>query len=304
MYNYYTSNKRADPVKERNIKMKKIVSLILALAMVMGVAFALSSCTDDASDKIYVQTNAYFAPFEYYSGTEIVGVDIEIMEKVGEKLGKEIVWQDGDFAVIIDTVKEGKTADCGAAGLTITDERAAKVDFSKPYYTSIQYVILPADSDVETKTADGVTYVVWEALAGKAIATQTDTTGWIYADAEIDAEGGVLYGSDGTTHTAMDSANVAADALGTTIDVVIVDELPAKYLAQNSTKGFKCYPLYYSGSDGEADSPVEEQYAIAVTKGNDELLTAINQVLDELLVKDDNGKTAIEKMVMEHMGMN
>jgi len=281
--------------------MKKIVSLILALALLCGCAFTLASC---GGGEIIVQTNAYFAPFEYYDGTEIVGVDVEIMEKVGKKLGKDIVWKDGDFGIIIDTVKEGKLADCGAAGLTITSERAEKVDFSDPYYTSIQYVILPAGSDVATKTAGGVEYIVWEALAGKTIATQTDTTGWIYADAEIDAEGGVLYGTEGTEHKAMDSANVAADALGTTIDAIIVDELPAKYIVSNSTKGFKCYPLYYSGSEGEADSPVEEQYAIAVTKGDTELLNAINEVLAELLVKDSSGKTQIEKMVMAHMGMN
>ena len=59
-----------------------------------------------------------------------------------------------------------------------------------------------------------------------------------------------------------------------------------------------------SGAEGEADSPVEEQYAIAVTKGNTELLDAINAVLAELLVKDASGKTEIEKMVMQHMGMN
>ncbi len=286
--------------RKKEEKMKKIVSLFLAVALLCGCAFTLASC---GNDEIIVQTNAYFAPFEYYDGTEIVGVDVEIMEKVGEKLGKKIVWKDGDFGIIIDTVKEGKLADCGAAGLTITEERAAKVDFSDPYYTSIQYVILPADSDVATKTANGVDYIVWEALAGKTIATQTDTTGWIYADGEIDAEGGVLYGTTGTVHKAMDSANVAADALGTTIDVIIVDELPAKYIVSNSTKGFKTYPLYYSGSNGEADSPVEEQYAIAVTKGNTKLLNAINEVLADLLKKDANGKTEIEKMVMEHMGM-
>lgn len=292
--------------------MKKIISLVLVAALSLCSIFALGSCGlfggDDTGDggtngKIYVQTNAYFAPFEYYDGTEIVGVDVEIMEKVGQKLNKEIVWNDGDFGIIIDTVKAGELADCGAAGLTITEERAEKVDFSKPYYTSIQYVILPADSDVETKTADGVTYIVWEALAGKTVATQTDTTGWIYADCEIDAEGGVLYGTN-TQHEAMDSANVAAEALGNTIDAVIVDELPAQYIVSNSTKGFKCYPLYYSGAEGEADAPVEEQYAIAVTKGNTELLNAINAVLDELLAADANGQTQIEKMVMVHMGMN
>ena len=284
--------------------MKKIISLILVAALAICSVFALGACnTNNENEKIYVQTNAYFAPFEYYDGTEIVGVDVEIMEMVGKKLGKDIVWQDGDFGIIIDIVKEGKLADCGAAGLTITDERKEKVDFSNPYYTSIQYVILPAGSDVATKTADGVTYIVWEALAGKTVATQTDTTGWIYADCEIDAEGGVLYGT-GTEHKAMDSANVAADALGTTLDAIIVDELPAQYIVSNSTKGFVCYPLYYSGAEGEADAPVEEQYAIAVTKGDTELLAAINEVLAELLVEDANGQTQIEKMVMTHMGMN
>ena len=248
---------------------------------------------------------SYIASRQLYlpHGKCIVGVDVEIMEKVGEKLNKDIVWQDGDFGIIIDTVAEGKLADCGAAGLTITDERKEKVDFSNPYYTSIQYVIVPADSDIATKTVDGTTYVVWEALAGMVVATQTDTTGWIYADCEIDTEGGVLYGTD-TDHQAMDSANVAADALGTTIDAIIVDELPAKYITSNSTKGFVCYPLYYSGADGEADEPVIEEYAIAVTKGDTELLNAINEVLAELLVKDANGQTEIEKMVMAHMGMN
>ena len=292
--------------------MKKIISLILAMTMLLGAMLVITSCSlfGDEKEKIYVQTNAYFAPFEYYDGTDIVGVDVEIMEMVGEKMGKEIVWQDGDFGIIIDTVKEGKTADCGAAGLTITDERKEKVDFSNPYYTSIQYVIVPANSDIATKTVDGVTYIVWEALAGKTIATQTDTTGWIYTDGEINATAdndygydGVLYGTE-TKHEAMDSANVAADALGITIDAVIVDELPAKYIVANSTKGFKAYPLYYTGGEGEADFPVEEQYAIAVTKGNTELMEAINAVLAELLVKDNNGQTKIEKMVMAHMGMN
>ena len=287
--------------------MKKIVTLILALTMLLSAMLTLSSCDllglGSEKEKIYVQTNAYFAPFEYYDGADIVGVDVEIMEKVGQKLGKEIVWQDGDFGIIIDTVEEGTLADCGAAGLTITEQRKEKVDFSIPYYTSIQYVILPAGSDVATKTVDGVTYIVWEALEGKSVATQTDTTGWIYADCEIDCEGGVLYGTN-TKHQAMDSANVAAETLGVTIDAIIVDELPAKYITANSTKGFICYPLYYSGAEGEADEPVIEEYAIAVTKGDTELLDAINQVLAELLVKDADGKTQIEKMVMEHMGMN
>ncbi len=297
------SQKNAATPQKEETKMKKIICSILTVAILALSVFTLAACKKDEGEKIYVQTNAYFAPFEYYEGSDIVGVDIEIMQLVGEKLGKEIVWQDGDFGIIIDTVEEGKLADCGAAGLTITDERAAKVDFSTPYYTSIQYVIVPNGTNIQTYTADGVDYVVWESLAGMVIATQTDTTGWIYADCEIDTEGGVLYGTEGTEHKAMDSANVAADALGITIDAIIVDELPAKYITANKS-GVTCYPLYYKGADGEADSPVIEDYAIAVTKGNTELLNAINEVLATLLVKDENGQTEIEKMVMEHMGMN
>ena len=305
MYNYdieTTSGHTA--LRKEETKMKKVTSLILVLALLVCGAFTLSSCNSSGADeKIYVQTNAFFAPFEYYDGTEIVGVDVEIMELVGEKLGKEIVWTHGEFGIIIDLVSQGVSADCGAAGITVTDERAAKVDFSNTYFTSIQYVVLDKNTAIETKTdANGNEYVVWESLAGMSIATQTDTTGWIYADCEIDCEGGVLYGTEGTEHTAMDSANVAADALGTTIDALIVDELPAQYLTNNNDS-FKCYPLYYSGAEGEEDSAVIEEYAIAVTKGNTELLNAINEVLATLLVKDENGETAIDKMVMAHMGM-
>ena len=283
--------------------MKKIISLILALALVCCAAVALSSC-GGAEGEIIVRTNAYFAPFEYYDGTEIVGVDVDIMELVGEKLGKKIVWSDGDFGTIIDNVKEGKIADCGAAGITITPARAEKVDFSNPYYTSIQYVVVPDGVEVATKTVDGVEYIVWEALAGLAIATQIDTTGWIYTEGEINATAddedygydGVLYGTN-TTLVEMPDAQAAVDALGVTADVFVIDELPAKYLVENSSKSLKSYPLYYSGAEGEADAPVEEQYAICVTKGNTELLDAINEVLAEL------GVEKIQEMVMKHMGL-
>jgi len=287
--------------------MKKILSLILALTLVLGATFALSSC--GKNDKIIVDTNAFFAPFEYYDGDEIVGVDVEIMEKVGEKLGKEVVFENTDFSVIIDNVASGELYDCGAAGITITDERAEKVNFSIPYYTSVQYVIYDKDAAPATKTVNGVEYVVWEALAGKKIGTQLDTTGWIYTDGEINAQesndygyDGVLYGTN-TKHTGYDSAQLAADDIGNGVDYVIVDELPAKFIVSKNSE-LKCLPLYYTGETDAEDAPVIEEYAICVTKGNDELLNAINEVLTELLKKDADGLTEIEKLVMKHMGMN
>ena len=279
--------------------MKKILALVLALVMMATMALAFTSC---GGDEIIVQTNAFFAPFEYYEGEEIVGVDVEIMNMVGEKLGKKITFKNVEFSAIIDNVKEGKVCDAGAAGITITDERKEKVDFSTPYYTSVQYVIFAADSDIAKRGAEGSQYIVWEAMAGKTIGVQTDTTGWIYTDGEIYATAdndygydGVLYGTNTELKT-FDNAQLAADGIASNIvDYVIIDELPAEYIVSKNS-GLACLPLYYAGATEADDAPVEEQYAICVTKGNTELLDAINAVLADL-IKD--GK--VEEMVMNHM---
>ena len=82
--------------------MRKILSLALCLLMIVS-CFAFASC---GSETIVVQTNAFFAPFEYYDGTEIVGVDVEIMNMVGENLGKNVEFENVEFAAIIDNVKD------------------------------------------------------------------------------------------------------------------------------------------------------------------------------------------------------
>ena len=287
--------------------MKKILSIAMALVLMLSCIAAFSSCFKQ--DKIIVHTNAFFAPFEYYDGTDIVGVDVEIMKLVAEKMNKDVEFINVEFSAIIDNVKAGEVCDAGAAGITVTKERQEKVDFSIPYYTSVQYVIFSKnDESIVTKTVNGKEYIVWEALAGKKLGTQTDTTGWIYTDGEINATAdndygydGVLYGTN-TTLVNFDNAQLAADAIGANqIDAVIVDELPAQYITKNNAD-LKCVPLYYSGDTDAEDAPVEEQYAICVTKGNDELLKAINEVLTDLMKKGDDGKSEIEKMVMKHMG--
>lgn len=284
--------------------MKKLISLLLVVAMLVGACCLTTGCKKK-NEEIIVQTNAYFAPFEYYVGTEIKGVDVDIMNKVGKKLDKKVTFKNVDFGVIIDNVSAGKVCDVGAAGLTITDERKEKVDFSIPYYTSVQYVIYAEGSDIATKTGADGDYIVWEALKGKTIGTQTDTTGWIYVNGEITGEDfdGLLKDS-GAELKNFDNAQLAADAIGgKKVDVVVIDELPAQYIvAKNS--GLKCLPLYYAGETDAEDAPVEEQYAICVTKGNDDLLDAINDVLKEMLKEDENGESEIEKLVMKHMGLD
>lgn len=275
--------------------MKKLFTLLLSAILTAGCIFGLTACGEDA---IYVDTNAFFAPFEYYDGTEIKGVDVDIMNQVGAKLNKKVVIENTDFDVIIDNVASGKKYDCGAAGITITDARKEKVDFSKPYFKSVQYVIYKtSDTELDgkaTTATDGTECIFWSGLAGKKIGVQRDTTGDIYANLEIDGEEdytGALQDT-GATVTGYDNAQLAVDAMGANqMDVVIVDQIPANYICSKN-QNYKCKALYY-----DADTATEESYAICVTKGNTELLNAINAVLDEL------GEEGIKQLVSKHLGI-
>ena len=290
--------------------MKKILAALLTVATVITCAFAFTACDKKGGDDTIVcYTNAFFAPFEYYggaSGTEIVGVDIDIMNKVGEKLGKKVVYENKDLATLIDYVQEGKLCDCAAAGFTITDSRKEKVNFSVEYYTSVQYVIVKKGTLTTNTTSDGKQCLFWSQLAGKKIGVQLDTTGNIYVAGEISgwdaenptAEDGQLVGT-GAECVALDDAQLAfANLKSGKIDCVVVDELPAKYLIKNSSD-YEAYPLYY-----DADTATEEKYGIAVNKNNTQLLEAINSVLNELLsTVNEAGENGIEQLVKKHFGI-
>lgn len=240
-----------------------------------------------------VETNAFFAPFEFYEGRKIVGVDVEIINQVAEKLGKKIAIKDVEFDVIIDNVEAGKIADAGAAGLTITPAREAKVNFSIPYYTSVQYVVYSKAAAPELR--DG--HVVWDELAGKTLGTQTGSTGYLFASDEIDS--GVLVGTE-TSVKGFDSHQLAADAIGAhMIDYAIADQLAAEFIVSKNDS-LAAAPLYYSG---EPDYPVEESYAIAVNKERTELLDAFNEVLTEMIKKDPKGISEIDRLVVKYMGL-
>lgn len=281
--------------------MHKVKSLIAVLVFVlvtigMGVSVFFSIEGDSKADYI-VETNAFFAPFEYYDNRQIVGVDIEIVNRVAEKLNKKIQINNVEFDVIIDNVEAGRIADAGAAGLTITPAREEKVNFTIPYYDSVQYVIF--NKEMPPSLRDD--HVVWEALAGFRLGSQIGSTGYIFVDDEI--KNGVLTDT-GTTIKGIDSHQLAADAINAhMIDFAIADELAAKFIIEKNPN-LDALPLYYSGPTREEDYPVEEAYAIAVNKNRTELLTAFNEVLTEMLEEDSDGKSEIEKLVLRHMGLS
>lgn len=275
------------------MKLKKIFATVLATVAAVAT-FGFTSC--NGKEQLVVYTEAGFAPFEYIQDGKIVGVDVDIMNKVGEKLGKEVVFENVGFDTIVDTVSEGKLCNVGAAGISVTEARKEKVDFSTEYYTAELYVIYQtAEKDAYVDmTTDEVEGVYWDSLAGKKIAVQTGTTADLFLGDEI-AEGGTIYNTGASkvdcTALATAVANIGLDA-----DVLIIDELPAQQLIKGNAK-LACAPLYYQGGEGEADEAAVDTYAICVTKGQDELLAAINAVLEEL------GKEGVQALVNKHLGL-
>ena len=97
--------------------------------------------TEYPNGTLTMATNAYFPPYEYYEGDEIVGIDAEFAKAICDYLGYELVIEDMEFASIIPAINSGK-ADFGAAGMTVTEERLLNVDFTDSYCTGIQSVLV------------------------------------------------------------------------------------------------------------------------------------------------------------------
>lgn len=284
----------------RRSKWRKIFSLQHIIVAIIIAAIGTGTFFFARSIETYdyiVETNAFFAPFEFYDNRQIVGVDIDIIHRVAAELNASIDIKNVDFDLIIDNVADGIIADAGAAGLTITPARAEKVDFSIPYYTSAQYVIFDQSAVPDTRGD----HVVWEALAGKVLGSQMGSTGYLFISDEID--NGVLQNTS-TTVKGLDSHQLAADAINAhIIDYAIADELPAMFIASKSSN-LLALPLYYQGATPAEDYPVEESYAIAVNKQRPELLAAFNTVLTEMLQPDATGTTEIDRLVLKYMGLS
>ena len=286
--------KKSKKSKKAKFPAGLIIEILIIIATVAGVIALFIINANKKADYI-VETNAFFAPFEFYEGRQIKGVDVEIIDRVAKKMNKKIDIKDVEFDVIIDNVEAGKIADAGAAGLTITPARSAKVNFSIPYYTSVQYVIFDKNAAPEIRNG----HVVWNALAGSKIGSQTGSTGYLFASDE--AESGVLAGTN-TEVKGFDSHQLAADAIGAhIISYAIADELPAKMIVDKNPN-LQALPLYYMGATVAEDEPAEESYAIAVNKEKTELLEAFNEVLADMLTKDAEGKTEIDRLVLKYMG--
>ena len=211
---------------------------------------------DAAGGKLIMATNAEFPPYEYHDGDAIVGIDAEIAKAIADELGMELEIEDIAFDSIIPEIVSGK-ADMGLAGMTVTEDRMQSVDFSDTYAKASQKIIVTEDSEIASP----------DDLKGVIVGVQLGTTGDIYVS-DLEA--------DGTTVERYSKGFEAVQALSQgKIDAVVIDGEPAKTFVAE-TEGLKILE----------ESFTDEEYAIAVKKGNTELLEKINGALKTL---KDNG---------------
>lgn len=96
---------------------------------------------DRSNGTLVMATNAEFEPYEYHEGDAIIGIDVDIAQAICDKLGYELKIEDMEFEAILPAVQSGK-ADFGAAGMTVTEDRLASVDFTETYANASQVIIV------------------------------------------------------------------------------------------------------------------------------------------------------------------
>ncbi len=217
-----------------------------------------------AGGKLVMVTNAEFPPYEYHDNNDIVGIDADIAKAIADKMGMELEIQDMAFDSLIPAVQSGK-ADFTAAGMTVNEDRKKNVDFTDTYAQAAQVIIVKDGSEIKAP-AD---------LDGKKIGVQTGTTGDIYA-------GDIKDGNINRYNKGMEAVMALTQGK---IDAVVIDREPAKVFVKENA-GLKILDEAFT----------EEEYAIAVKKGNTELLDKMNAAIKEL---KDSGE--LQKIVDKYI---
>ena len=214
-------------------------------------------------EPLSVGSDIPYPPFEQGKPGEYTGFDIELMEAIGEKIGRAPEFTDTSFETIFRDVAQGKF-DAAISAATITEEREKTVAFSDPYYLSEQAILVAEGSDI-TGLAD---------LSGKTVGAQQGTTGLELGKEKADA-GELRPYPEGP-----DAVNALKSG---TVEAVIIDAP----VAQNAVEEA-------GGVEIAEKVPTEEEYGIALAKDNTALLEEINKGLEEVIA-DGTYTTIYEK---------
>ena len=203
-------------------------------------------------------TNAAFPPYEMTTDDgDYEGIDVEIAGAIADKLGLELVIDNKDFDAALLAVQGGEAADMVMAGVTVTDERKAVMDFTDSYASGVQVVIVPEDSDIASI----------DDMQGKMIGVQRGTTGDLYCSDTVENGG---FGAENVTPYP-DGLTAVQALMNGQVDCVVIDNAPAQEFV-TANPGLKILDTEYANED----------YAIGVAKGNTQLLDALNTAIAEL----------------------
>jgi polar amino acid transport system substrate-binding protein len=256
--------------------------LLLGTAVAAAAVLVLSGCASnpdsagDGGDKapaasgpdyglvspgtLSVCSDIPYPPFEFEggdNGTGYTGFDIDLLGAIAKKLDLKLNVQDVGFdALQSGTTLAAGTCDVGASAMTITDERKANIDFSDPYYDSLQSLLVRTDSGIKSI----------KDLDGKTVGVQQGTTGEAYAKENAKGAQLLQMGSDGDLWPAMQAGQIEA----------ILQDQPVNLEHEKADSAYKIVEEYNT----------DEQYGFAFEKGKkDTLREAVNKALKEL--KDD-----------------
>lgn len=237
---------------------------LFKLFIIFGVSFLLFGCNKN-DDKLVMVTEAGFAPYEYRDSSGIVGVDVDIAREIAASMGKKLEIKDVAFDSLINELNSGK-ADFAAAGMSISEERKKEVDFSIEYVSSKQVIVVRKDYNKIKSASD---------LDGKTISVQLGSVADSYVNNNY---------KNSKIVRQKKFLSAAEDVKAKKADCIVMDELPAKELVKNNSElTILSIELF------------TDKYAIAVKKGNTELLNKINEVLEKLI---EEGK--IEEFIINH----
>jgi polar amino acid transport system substrate-binding protein len=211
-----------------------------------------------ASQKIVVGTAADYPPFEFYKpDLKLDGFDIALMQKIGEKLGLPVEFNDFAFDGLGSVLQIGQV-DVAVAAISVTPDRYNTVDFSNLYYISTDAALAPADSTLVVKAAAD--------LADKKVGVQKGTVYEAWANENHAATSG----SGGGVFAYENADEMIAALKAKQIDVVLLGKQPA--LSAQSAGGVKIV----------GESFAQQQYALALPKNSPTLKAKINEALNSL----------------------
>lgn len=249
------------------MKMKKFVSLLLALLMIASLAACGKKANDnnDSNDSktLIMGTSADYAPFEFmYKGEDGTmqygGIDVSVGQYIADSMGKELKVENMSFDYLLPSLVKGDF-DIVIAAMEADGKRLKSADFSDPYYTDMPPAIL-------VKASDAASYKTLADFAGKSVAAQTGTT-------KLDIVNDQLTGANAVPLALV--TDMVNELVNGKVDAIVVDGAVAKQYAETN----KDLVI----ADASSELGTAQPYCVAVAKGDPKgLLPAINAAIAKM----------------------